>query len=256
MAKRPFEPFERVTVSERVRDEIYTRIVSGEIAPGTQLAAERELAQQFGVARTSIREAIQGLVALGMIERRGNRSFVVEQIPGTELPNADGGRQSMRALIEARQVLELALFELAASRATTRERNEALEVARRPAPPSVEEFVLMDREFHAGIAGACGNPVLLEVYGRVLETLAQADISAELILGIGEGEDPEPAITKAANDHRVIADAFVGRDVPAMLTAVEEHLGPIQGRVSRVGRRSGAPLEAYEAYASMRTIGI
>lgn len=255
MTKRPFEPFERVTVSERVRDEIYTRIVSGEIAPGTQLAAERVLAQQFSVARTSIREAIQGLVALGMIERRGNRSFVVEQVPGAELPNADGGRQSMRALLEARQILELALFELAASRATARERNETLDIARRPTPTSVDEFVLLDREFHAGIAGACGNPVLLEVYGRVLETLAQAEVSSELVLGIEEGKDAAAAITRAADEHRAIAEAFVSRDVLGMLNAVEEHLGPIQGRVSRVGRRPG-PVEAYEAYAAMRTIGL
>lgn len=255
MTKRPFEPFERMTVSERVRDEIYTRIVSGEIAPGTQLAAERVLAQQFGVARTSIREAIQGLVALGMIERRGNRSFVVEQIPGAELPNADGGRQSMRTLLEARRVLELVLFELAASRATTRERNDTLDLARRPTPTSVDDFILLDREFHAGIAGACGNPILLEVYGRVLETLAQAEVSAELVLGIEEGKDPTGAMTRAADEHLAIAEAFAARDVPRMLDAVEEHLGPIQGRVSRIGRRSG-PIEAYEAYATMRTLGL
>ena len=109
---RPFEPFERTTVSERVRDDIHSRIISGEIQPGSQLPAERSLADQFGVARTSVREAIQALVALGVIERRGNRSYVVEQVPGSELPAADGGKKSMRSLLEARRVLELCLFEL------------------------------------------------------------------------------------------------------------------------------------------------
>lgn len=237
-SSRPFEPFERTTVSERVRDDIHGRIISGEIQPGSQLPAERSLADQFGVARTSVREAIQALVALGVIERRGNRSYVVEQVPGSELPAADGGKKSMRSLLEARRVLELCLFELAASRATARERNEVSDMARQPTPMSFEEFNLVDRQFHASIAGACANPVLVEVYGRVLETLVQADLSAELILGIDEGADPTEAITLAANQHRVIADAFLARDVPAMLEAVEEHLGHVEGRMSLMSRMS------------------
>ena len=104
--RRPFEPLERTTISERVRDAIRCRIASGETPPGTQLLAEPALADQFGVARTSIREAIQGLVALGVIERRGNRAYGVEHVSGSELPASDGGKRSLRALLEARRVLE------------------------------------------------------------------------------------------------------------------------------------------------------
>ena len=254
-SQRPFEPFERTTVSERVRDDIYNRIVSGELQPGSQLSAERSLAEQFGVARTSVREAIQALVALGVIERRGNRSFVVEQLPGSELPAADGGKKKMRSLLEARRVLELELFELAASRATSRERNDLLDLARQPTPTTLDEFNLIDRQFHASIAGGCANQVLVEVYGRVLETLVQADLSAELILGIDEGADPAEAITQAANEHRVIADAFVGRDIPAMLEAVEAHLGPVEGRMSLMGTMSRRQ-QPLDPPASERTLGL
>lgn len=249
---RPFEPFERTTVSERVRDDIHTRIASGELQPGTQLPAERTLAEQFGVARTSVREAIQGLVALGVIERRGNRSYVVEQVPGSELPEADGGKKAMRALLEARRVLELCLFELAASRATARERNDTLQLARQPAPTSLEEFNIADRQFHASIAGACANPVLVEVYGRVLESLVQADLSAELILGVDSESDPAAAITEAANEHRAIAEAFAAGDIAVMLEAVERHLGPVQGRMSLMSRRRPAG----EGRAVPRKVGL
>jgi GntR family transcriptional repressor for pyruvate dehydrogenase complex len=249
---RPFEPFERTTVSERVRDEIRTRITSGEISPGSQLPAERVLAQQFGVARTSVREAIQGLVALGFIERRGNRSFVVAQVSGSELPKAGNDRQTTRVLLEARTVLELALMELAAHRATARERNAVLDLARQPAPSSLTEFVLIDREFHAGIAGACDNPALLEVYGRVLETIAQADIPAELLLGVATDQDPAAFVTKAAQEHREIAEAFANRDIATMLTAVEKHLNPVPGMPirSRIGSADGLA-----AYAAMKPTG-
>lgn len=249
---RPFEPFERSTVSERVRDDIHTRIASGELQPGTQLPAERTLAEQFGVARTSVREAIQGLVALGVIERRGNRSYVVEQVPGSELPEADGGKKAMRSLLEARRILELCLFELAASRATTRERSDTLRLARQPTPTSFSEFNLLDRQFHASIAGACANPVLVEVYGRVLDTLVQADVSAELILGIDGDADPSAAMTEAANEHRVIAEAFAAGDVATMLEASEKHLGPVRGRMSLMSRRQPAA----EGRSVLRKVGL
>ncbi len=244
--QRPFEPIERTTVSERIRDDIHQRIISGELPPRTLLAAERALAEQFGVARTSVREAIQGLVSLGAIERRGNRIYVAEQVLGSELPTADGGKKKIRSLMEARRVLELSLFELAASRATSRQRNDILGLAGQPEPSDFEEFNLVDRQFHASIARACANPVLVEVYGRVLETLIQAELSPELILGIDEGADPAPAIALAANEHRAIAAAFVARDIPAMLESIEKHLGPVEGRMSRVSRRQ-QPLAAFSS---------
>ena len=138
--QRPFEPIERTTVSERIRDDIHQRIISGELPPRTLLAAERALAEQFGVARTSVREAIQGLVSLGAIERRGNRIYVAEQVLGSELPTADGGKKKIRSLMEARRVLELSLFELAASRATSRQRNDILGLAGQPEPSDFEEI--------------------------------------------------------------------------------------------------------------------
>lgn len=257
-AQRPFEPLERTTVAERVRDDIHTRIISGEIQPGSQLPAERALAEQFAVARTSVREAIQALVALGVIERRGNRSYVVERVAGSELPPIGGGKKAIRGLLEARRVLELALFELAASRATARARNEVFELARRPAPTTLEEFGRVDRQFHARIASACGNPVLAEVYGRVLDTLVQAEMSAQLILGIDDGTEPAAVITQAADEHRAIAEAFVARDVPAMLEAAEDHLGRVEGRMSLVNRRSlvEQPLDPDRVRAAQSTVGL
>jgi GntR family transcriptional repressor for pyruvate dehydrogenase complex len=234
--KRPFETLGRATVSERVRDDIHGRIASGELQPGAQLPAERVLAEQFGVARTSVREAIQALVALGVIERRGNRSYVVERLAGSRLPEVAGGRKALRTLVEARRVLELTLFELAAARASARERAAVTELARTPAPGTLDEFAIADREFHASIAGACGNGVLVELYGRVLDALVQEEASTALVLGIGPDDDVATAITGAAAEHRAIAEAFAAGDVSAMLEAVEAHLGPVQGRMSLVSR--------------------
>ena len=76
-----FEPIARETVSTKIRAQLLRRITTGELAPGAQIPSERDLAEQFQVARTSVREAMQGLVSLGVIDRRGNRSYVAEHLP-------------------------------------------------------------------------------------------------------------------------------------------------------------------------------
>lgn len=251
-SSRPFEPVERTTLSEQVRDDILARIGSGELQPGSQLPAERTLAEQFGVARTSVREAMQALVAVGIVERRGNRSFVVEQLPGSEVPEADGRKKAMRALLESRRVLEMCLFELAASRATARERKEVLDLAMRPAPTTLQDFSLVDRQFHAALAATCSNQVLAEVYGRVLDALVRADLSAGFLLGAPEGVDSGEVIAKAAGEHRAIAEAFVAGDGEEMLAVVERHLDPIEGlsrsRPNTLRLRNDRPV--------MRTVGM
>jgi len=226
---RPFGPLERSTLSEMRRDDIHRRIISGEIQPGASTPAERVVAEQFGVARASVREAIQGLIALGVIEHRDNRSCVVERVPGADRPRSDGGANSLRILLEAMQVLEFCLSELAASRATARVRNETLAPARSPAPGALEEFANVDRQFHATIASSCTNPVLAEVYGRVLDALVNAGVSSELMLGVEPGDGIAEAIARLAAEHLRIAEAFVAGDVSTMLYEADAYLGPIRG---------------------------
>ena len=226
---RPFAPLERTTVAEQVRDEIFTRITSGELRPGTQLPAERVLAADFGVARTSVREAIQALVAIGAIVRRGNRSYVTERLPGAGIPAADGRMKSVRDLLAARRILERLLFELAAGRATARERQKALDLARRPVPTSLQELILVDRQFHATIATACANPVLAEAYGRVVEALMMENLSPEILVGVSDSLDEREAIARIAGEHLSIAEAFMTGDTDALLEAVDNHVGPVEG---------------------------
>jgi GntR family transcriptional repressor for pyruvate dehydrogenase complex len=253
---RPFEPLQRTTVAEQVRDELHRRIVTGELQPGARLPAERALAEQFAVARTSVREAIQALVALGVIERRGNRSYVAEQLPGSALPAADRRKKAMRSLLEARRVLELTLFELAAARASARERAETLDLARRAPPQQLDEFALLDRRFHAGIAQACGNAVLIEVYGRVVETLAQAGLSAQMMLGVDADVGPGQVMAEITAEHLAIAEAYAAGDVETMLAAVEVHLGSVDGGLSLVRRmaRRRSPVET--GFGADRTVGM
>ena len=69
-----FEPIERRTVSAVIRDRLVEAIRSGQLLPGDAVPSERSLCEQFGVARTSVREAIQGLVTAGVLAAIGPRS--------------------------------------------------------------------------------------------------------------------------------------------------------------------------------------
>ncbi|MEM8621458.1 MAG: GntR family transcriptional regulator, partial [Actinomycetota bacterium] len=113
-----FEPITRETLSSQIRDQLLDKIVTGAIEPGGRVPSERALSEQFGVARTSVREAMQGLLSLGVIERRGNRSFVVEHLPDLTLDNEDDRKEFVRQLFETRRLLEIPIIELAAARAT------------------------------------------------------------------------------------------------------------------------------------------
>ena len=129
----PFAPVKRRTISSEIRAQLLEAIRTGELEPGSPVPAERQLCQQFGVARTSVREAIQGLAASGYLERRGNRPVVAERLPEIRLtgssPTLDERKVLVRQLFEVRRTIEPAMSELAARRATDAERADIAELA-------------------------------------------------------------------------------------------------------------------------------
>src|SRR5260221_462965 len=111
-----FDPVARHTVSAEIRHRLADAIHTGVLTPGTPIPAERVLCQEFGVARTSVREAIQGLVIAGYLERRGNRSVVAERLPEVNFAG-DDRKALVKQLFEVRQIIEPAIVELTAKRA-------------------------------------------------------------------------------------------------------------------------------------------
>ena len=123
-----FDPVSRQTVSAEIRQRLADAIAHRPAGTRAPLPAERVLCQEFGVARTSVREAIQGLVIAGYVERRGNRSVVAERLPEVNF-TGDDRKAFVTQLFEVRQVVEPAIAELTARRATDDERAEIAELA-------------------------------------------------------------------------------------------------------------------------------
>ena len=224
-----FEPIERETVSTKIREQLLRRITTGDLAPGDQVPSERDLADQFQVARSSVREAMQGLVSLGVVHRRGNRSYVVELLPEVMLGGGDVNKAFVQQLFETRRVLEGPIFVLAATRADAAARDAVRSLANRFSDDlDIEAFRRLDREFHTTIAAACGNPLLIELYSKVLDQLFRSD-EFHTLLRHGDNRDSvQRIIRESGHAHRQIADALVHGDPEAMQVAIGRHLADVE----------------------------
>jgi GntR family transcriptional repressor for pyruvate dehydrogenase complex len=232
MSGTPFVPVERRTVTDEVRDAIAESIRTGVLAPGSQLPSERDLCQQFGVARTSVREAIQGLVVVGVIERRGNRSYVVEHLPTVSFDADDLRKRRVRELFEVRQVVEVPIARLAAKRATDDQRGEISELATRfRADMRIEDFRPLDRAFHWAVAGACGNATLAEVYGKVLESLFASKDLAEMLSARSNRAVVREVIRGSVAAHRAIAESIAAADWNGVADAAEHHIDNVEDQM-------------------------
>ena len=230
----PFAPVKRRTISGEIRDQLLEAIRTGELQPGSPVPAERQLCEQFGVARTSVREAIQGLTASGYLERRGNRPVVAERLPEIRLTgesaSLDDRKALVRQLFEVRRTIEPAMSELAARRATESERADIAELAGRTAD-QLDVFRATDRAFHTAIARACGNPLLQEVYGKTLAALFDSGELASLLYAEINRREVGEIIASSTAAHQAIADALVGGRRKPTVAAVQAHLDDVERRM-------------------------
>lgn len=237
-ALRPrFDPVLRRTVSEEIRDALAQGIREGALLPGSRVPSERDLCEEFGVARTSVREAIQGLVSLGVIERRGNRTYVAEQLPDVGLDhhlNGDDKRKRLvHELFEVRRIVEVPIAKLAAERATAEEREEIAAAAKlfKPTMP-LADFRAADRTFHWALARACGNEAMAELYGKVLDTLFKSQEFDSLLSDRSNSRAVRQIIRDATRGHRAIAAAVVAGDVRGVEAAAHDHLAQVEDHMT------------------------
>ena len=179
-----FEPVhDNRALSEKIIAQISDALVSGELKPGDRLPPERELAEQFGVSRTVIRDAVKTLAGRGILHvKHGAGIFVT-----TSEENAMGRLGalsdilplqgvSLRDLFEVRKVLEAEGAEWAARRRNDyhlKRLRGILEDAYRNSE-NVEVLSERDAQFHVAIAEASQNLVLVRVMLILLDLLAHS----------------------------------------------------------------------------------
>ncbi len=229
MSNSTFEHVERRTIAADVRERIIDAIRRDELKVGDLLPAERVLCDEFGVGRTSVREAIQGLIASGYVVRKGNRAVIASAAPALELA-IDTRKATISNLFEVRRVIEPALAGLVAERASASVRRQISEIANRQAI-GIEEFRLIDREFHQAIAAACENPVLLDVYEQALASLFSSEEFASLLYDENNKDEVIDIIASSSKAHLNIAAAILAGNRAMTETAVSAHLWDVEQRM-------------------------
>ncbi|THF87008.1 FadR family transcriptional regulator [Deinococcus sp. KSM4-11] len=218
------QPVKRQKLTESVAEELLSLIVRGGFPPGHRLPAERVLAEQMGVSRASVRDAVARLEALGHVGvRQGDGIYVLAPSAATlsqpfrglltRLP------QTARDLLEFRRMLEPEVAALAAQRVTdTQEDDLWISVdAQVGAARRGIKLVAEDLHFHALIARIAGNGVVtlvLDTLQELLHDLRQRDLPGDL-----------PDLT--IRDHRAVVQAIASRDPVAAHAAMAAHLDTV-----------------------------
>ncbi len=197
-------------------------IETGAYSEGDRLPPERQLAETFQAARSTVRRALDQLEKAGLVSRRlGSGTFVGPTAAANRRSTDLTDQISPLQLIEARLAVEPFTTRLAVLHATRRnlEDMETVLAQAEHSTADKDEFSKWDGEFHLLIAQASANPLLLGVYRQInhVRLHAQWDAMKEKIL--------TPDVIAAYNrQHRGIYNALHERDAQAAYALITEHL--------------------------------
>jgi GntR family transcriptional repressor for pyruvate dehydrogenase complex len=231
----------RQTLSQAVSAAVLERIRAGEFGPGDRLPTEKMLMEEYGVGRNSVREAVQALVTLGLVEVRPGRGATVI---GIESENALDS-ETLSALLTEEAVDDLCAFrkiletETAACAARTASDGEIEEIARRleafeHAHARGGQVSAADDAFHAAIARASHNSVYATMLDAVSVLIANARRLTTRVSW---------AVPRAIEEHTVVLAAIRAHDPEAAAAAMRTHVDSAIEAIHE-GRTLGGPLPA------------
>jgi GntR family transcriptional regulator, transcriptional repressor for pyruvate dehydrogenase complex len=201
-------PVKQLKLSDAVAAQLESLVRSGHFGTEGKFPSERDLAEQFGVGRSSMREAISKLETLGIIVRsQGIGTFVLD--------SSEHSQKSM-SLLSAGEVTALELFNvryavepdgaaMAANRRTAMDIQELKAILKEAAVPgiSAKKFVKLDSEFHSLIAEATRNRLYIQIYKQIAPH--HAIYSEKVILF-------ENRMALAHQGHLQILEAIIAQD--------------------------------------------
>ena len=236
-----FEPLETKSLARQIADRIRQSIVAGELGADDRLPGEAQLAEQFGVSRPTIREALKRLAAQHLIRsRRGpaggtfvnrpSQQQLRDSLTGAAIVAVSMGEFDSRDIAEARRELELLCCRLAAENRKPEHlaaMAAEIEVQRDPTL-SDEDFCASDVRFHRALVDATGNKMLQLVMFSVIEAL-QPVINMVVFRFRERGQ--------ILGFHVRILDALTSADVDAAAEALSEQMRYLEEQLA-VAQRS------------------
>jgi GntR family transcriptional repressor for pyruvate dehydrogenase complex len=197
---------------------------------GQRLPSERDLAEQLGVSRPSVREAIAGLEVLGIVETRIGSGIVVRDLAPMEHDQASPALaelefaedESPYEIMAVREILETGAIRMACERATERDLEEirvALEAMIAAAQSPQQYDIKIDFNFHLAVVRASHNTLLIRIMESLGELVNQRLYRAMIDL---LRRDPVRAAIQT-EDHRLMYEAVKARDVEKAVSSIQRH---------------------------------
>lgn len=165
-------------IYESIIDQIKSDIIAGKLCTGEKLPPERELAKQFGVSRTSIREALRTLEILGVIESvQGSGNFIAGNIEKSLTESMSMmfllQRIDNRQISQLREALETKAALLAVDNATEEHISRLEEIVNGMSATEDEDVkAALDRELHYTIAAASNNSIIMQILNILSELIS------------------------------------------------------------------------------------
>ena len=229
MGRNLYTPIQTMRVFEQVAEQIEKRILDGELRSGDRLPTERELAEQFQVSRTAVREAMKILAQRGLVDMRPGRGTIV----------IDGAHQAMQHsinlamklklgevggsdnLVEVREILETEIAALAAARDTEKEiavMREAVKVMDESLDDA-DTFIVADNIFHEALAKGTQNTLILILVNSIVNLLSE---QRKQIFEVEGGPQ------RGQVHHKDILESIIRHDPEAAREAMRAHLRQVR----------------------------
>jgi GntR family transcriptional regulator, transcriptional repressor for pyruvate dehydrogenase complex len=229
--------------SELVLQQLRHLLSSGALRPGDRLPAERDLARQFGVGRSHVRDALRRLEFYGILQTQPQSGTIVARLGVAALNNLIGNvlaldRDDVAALLETRVVLEVETARLAAIRASPAQRRSIAQAQDnfRSKALAGDPALAEDLTLHLAIADAAHNAVLASLVGL---------IAPDIMRHHGQQKTCDSArLVKVVGEHQAICDAIESRDPPGAAIAMANHARMARDQYRRTPSAGVVPVAA------------
>jgi len=230
-AKVTLTPAPRRKLSETVAEQLLAAV--RELPPGTKVPSERELTKELGVGRSTVREALNGLAMMGVVEiRHGQGVFVTAQPVGLSEPSAITAALEQgitHEFIEARLIVEVEVARLAARRRTDEDLarlEAALEEQERRLRGDLDALVDVAASFNVLLADAAHNDLLSAMIQSFVSLMLERGPRVYSLDGFREWDIKE---------HRGLFEAVRDRDPERAARLMREHIEELARRYRAVG---------------------
>lgn len=208
-------------ISQNIVEQIRKRLINGGLQPGEVLPSEENLSKIFGVSRSSIREALQILEIQGVVDRKKRSGTVIRKLSILDMANIYLPRtdeESLLDLMETREILEVAIVDLVAERANTKDIQE-LESLMKWMADNPSDAAEADVAFHLALARMSRNEVLFNIVKSLKGTMDRLQEKTIYLPG---------RLQHVLIEHREIVESIKVKDADLAKIYMKRHLRKVK----------------------------